>query len=241
MKKFENELKRVKEIEIHLKNLTDTSIEMSKNITGVDEKFAKQITDLLGEMERIKVKISNDLPIDFEKMVDEKLEVYSNDRTNRMDYALSSLGSSIVASSETYTPFSWKDGLSAVMSYINTDIPSPSYVLEPSTTPGHCWPFPGSNGFIVVKLFTPIIPGAFSIDHISSVSRPKTFQVIGFQTLQTDGDLLGEFTFGSEKTLQTFEITPPVTKRYQFYKLNITSNHGNPLFTCLYRFRVHGQ
>lgn len=241
MKEFEKELSRLKEIDVELKKITDINTELDQKLQAIDENVAKQAKDLLNEMQNLKDKIQNLPTTDFNKLIDDKLEIFANDRIGIMDYALSSLGSKIIAHSETFTPFSWNEGFSALLSVFHTEIQTPNIILETSTTPGHCWPFKGSNGFVLIKLFTPIIPEAFSIDHISSVSRPKDFRVRGYESIQDNGDLLGEFTFGLEKSLQTFEVKKEIKKKYQFYKLNITSNHGNSLFTCLYRFRVHGK
>jgi SUN domain-containing protein 1/2 len=69
-----------------------------------------------------------------------------------------------------------------------------------------------------------------------------------FQGLQSEMDknpiLFGNYQFSTHENspnLQYFPVTNnEVTQPYQFIELRIESNHGNPKYTCLYRFRVHG-
>ncbi|XP_071656413.1 SUN domain-containing protein 3-like [Patagioenas fasciata] len=95
--------------------------------------------------------------------------------------------------------------------------------------PGNCWPFPGSQGHVFIKLSMPLIPRAVTMDHVSgtvfhgeSISgAPKDFAVYGFkEEHEEQGMFLGQFTF--------------------LTRLQVLSNWGHPDYTCLYRFRVHG-
>ncbi|XP_052128600.1 SUN domain-containing protein 3-like [Frankliniella occidentalis] len=40
--------------------------------------------------------------------------------------------------------------------------------------------------------------------------------------------------------LQTFNLPVKLNRSFRYVALAITSNHGHPDFTCVYRFRVHG-
>lgn len=52
----------------------------------------------------------------------------------------------------------------------------------------------------------------------------------------------GMYEYNKEgKQIQYFEITKPSPKAYHLVRLNILSNWGHPVYTCVYRFRVHGR
>ncbi|KAK2530273.1 hypothetical protein Q9233_006658 [Columba guinea] len=87
-----------------------------------------------------------------------------------------------------------------VMDYMR----SPDLILEPENHPGNCWPFPGSQGHVFIKLSMPVIPTAVTMDHVSgtafhgeSISGvPKDFAVYGFkEEHEEQGMFLGQFTF----------------------------------------------
>lgn len=56
------------------------------------------------------------------------------------------------------------------------------------------------------------------------------------------GRELGQFIYDLDgKNLQNFIADKQAVGRYyEYVELHILSNYGNPNFTCLYRFRVHG-
>jgi SUN domain-containing protein 1/2 len=128
---------------------------------------------------------------------------------------------------------------------------SPRAVIQPTMTPGECWAFRGSNGYLVIKLSQLIVPTAFSYEHIpKQISRdgninsaPKEFQVRGLDDeSDTKGHLLGNYVYeDNDKPMQHFIIQDPNPKPFQFIELVILSNHGHDEYTCLYRFRVHGK
>lgn len=93
-------------------------------------------------------------------------------------------------------------------------------------------------------------PTRFSIEHIpksmspngSIDSAPKDFFVFGLETSDHDPNpiLLGRFTYDDNgEPIQMFD-SAVTDKTFKFIELNIVSNHGNVNYTCLYRFRVHG-
>src|SRR5690606_33279769 len=122
----------------------------------------------------------------------------------------------------------------------------PSTILDPDTSLGNCWAFTGSTGYVVVQLSNPVIPEAFSIDHVHESispdfsSAPREFQVVGYEFDSTDGKVLGKFEYKKGKgAVQTFPVKEE--KSFLIYKLHILSNYGNKDFTCLYRLRIHGK
>lgn len=60
------------------------------------------------------------------------------------------------------------------------------------------------------------------------------------------GQLLGEYVYrvgGGRSHMQVFPVSPSAPGAgtpMRAVTLEVTSNHGNPHYTCLYRFRVHG-
>ncbi|NXJ16954.1 SUN3 protein, partial [Odontophorus gujanensis] len=98
--------------------------------------------------------------------------------------------------------------------------------FQPDNQPGNCWPFPGSQGHVFIKLSEVVFPVAVRIHHgiaetaywVDSIScAPKDFAVYvsdssrlwGFCGLKEEDDVeetfLGEFTFTPGQTLsQTF-------------------------------------
>lgn len=69
---------------------------------------------------------------------------------------------------------------------------------------------------------------------------------VALQGLENEEDYepepLGVFEYlESGTSLQYFQADKTSSKRaYNIVELRIESNHGNPNYTCLYRFRVHG-
>ena len=51
----------------------------------------------------------------------------------------------------------------------------------------------------------------------------------------------GNFTYQDNGVaVQTFHLARELQVSYNLVQLQILSNHGNPVYTCIYRFRVHG-
>jgi SUN domain-containing protein 1/2 len=173
------------------------------------------------------------------------------DRTGKPDYALESAGGSIVTSrcSQTY-----KESFTVTKVF---GIPiwwsrvHPREVINPNMTPGHCWAMQGSSGSLVIKLAIPVIAKAFSYEHIPveiSVhgninSAPQEFAVFALRHEHDyNGVFLGSFTYDHQKgePLQTFSAQNIPLTPVEFIEFKIMSNWGNPKYTCMYRFRVHG-
>ena len=93
--------------------------------------------------------------------------------------------------------------------------------------------------------------------HVQSVaydlsSAPKEFQVYGWREMRPADRiaqpspvhrLLGEFTYDTDgSSVQTFHLSDDDVgdELINMVRLHVLSNHGSPLHTCIYRFRVHG-
>ncbi|XP_030788262.1 SUN domain-containing protein 1 isoform X5 [Rhinopithecus roxellana] len=185
-------------------------------------------------------------------IVDNALKLYSQDKTGMVDFALESGGGSILSTrcSETY------ETKTALMSLFGIPLwyfsQSPRVVIQPDIYPGNCWAFKGSQGYLVVRLSMMIHPAAFTLEHIPKTlsptgnisSAPKDFAVYGLENeYQEEGQLLGQFTYDQDgESLQMFQaLKTPNDTVFQIVELRIFSNWGHPEYTCLYRFRVHGE
>lgn len=54
----------------------------------------------------------------------------------------------------------------------------------------------------------------------------------------------GNYRYSADENAQSLQYFPvqnsEISQPYQIVELRVESNHGNPRYTCLYRFRVHG-
>ncbi|CAH8651506.1 unnamed protein product [Heterobilharzia americana] len=187
--------------------------------------------------------------VNWEHMIDKALHRFAADRTGLVDYALESAGGSIVGTrcTKTYT-----EGAS-LFSIFGVPLArlsnSPRTILQPGNNPGDCWPFHGSKGQAIIRLSSPINITSVTLEHLPKElapngrldSAPRDFTIKALQSeYDEDGVTLGSFTYDvSDKPVQTFH-TKEYPKAVQFIELVILSNHGHPKYTCIYRFRVHG-
>ncbi|KAA0192510.1 SUN domain-containing protein 1 [Fasciolopsis buskii] len=182
-------------------------------------------------------------------LIDTALQRFAADRTGLADFALESAGGAIVGTrcTKTYT-----DG-SALFSIFGIPLArlsnSPRTILQPGNNPGECWPFHGSSGQAVIRLSSPIFISAVSLEHLSRTlapnerldSAPKDFVIKGLDSeFDETGVVLGNFTYNiNGPPIQTFAIRNQTDPR-QYIEFAVLSNHGHPLYTCVYRLRVHG-
>ncbi|XP_044516037.1 SUN domain-containing protein 1 [Gracilinanus agilis] len=184
-------------------------------------------------------------------IVNNALKLYSQDKTGMVDFALESGGGSILSTrcSETYETKTALISLFGIPLWYFSQ--SPRVVIQPDIYPGNCWAFKGSQGYLVVRLSMMIRPTAFTIEHIPKTlsptgnitSAPKDFSVYGLDNeYQEEGMFLGQFVYDQEgESLQMFHAMKSPGKAFQIVELRILSNWGHPEYTCLYRFRVHGE
>ncbi|KAM9746606.1 SUN domain-containing protein 1 isoform 3-T4 [Menidia menidia] len=184
-------------------------------------------------------------------IVQNALKLYSQDRTGQVDYALESGGGSILSTrcSETY------ETKTALMSLFGLPLwyfsQSPRVVIQPDVYPGNCWAFKGSQGYLVIRLSLRILPTSFCVEHIPKAlsptgnitSAPQNFTVFGLDDeYQEEGKLLGQYKYEEDgESLQVFPVQEKNDKAFQIIEVRVLSNWGHPEYTCLYRFRVHGE
>ncbi|XP_045408802.1 SUN domain-containing protein 2 isoform X2 [Lemur catta] len=185
------------------------------------------------------------------RIVKQALQRYSEDRIGMVDYALESGGASVISTrcSETYETKTALLSLFGIPLWYHSQ--SPRVILQPDVHPGNCWAFQGPQGFAVVRLSARIRPTAVTLEHVPKAlspnstisSAPKDFAIFGFdEDLQQEGTLLGKFTYDQDgEPIQTFHFQAPEMATYQVVELRILTNWGHPEYTCIYRFRVHGE
>ena len=188
---------------------------------------------------------------EFDRLVADALRVYDSDKTGMFDFALESAGGTIVSTrcTDPHTPHS------AVYSVMGVPIwwenTSPRSILQPGSSPGQCWAFKGSQGSVVIRLSNEVNVAAVTLEHISKMitpdksisSAPRRFAVLGLRSVDDPAPVpLGNFSYeDSGDPVQTFRVEderghPP----FRLVELKILDNHGNMVYTCVYRFRVHG-
>ncbi|XP_055984260.1 SUN domain-containing protein 1 isoform X3 [Sorex fumeus] len=184
-------------------------------------------------------------------IVSKALKLYSQDKTGMVDFALESGGGSILSTrcSETYETKTALISLFGIPLWYYSQ--SPRVVIQPDIYPGNCWAFRGSQGYLVVRLSMTIHPTAFTLEHIPKTlsptgnitSAPKDFAVYGLENeYQEEGSLLGQYMYDQDgESLQMFHVLKRPERAFQIVELQIFSNWGHPEYTCLYRFRVHGE
>ncbi|XP_073774362.1 SUN domain-containing protein 1 isoform X10 [Danio rerio] len=184
-------------------------------------------------------------------IVTNAIKLYSEDRIGMVDYALESGGGSII-STRCSESFNTKTALLSLFGlplwYFSQ---SPRVVIQPEVHPGNCWAFKGSTGYIVIGLSMKIVPTAFTLEHVAKSlsptgnisSAPREFNVYGLDDeQQEEGQLLGQYVYEEDgDSLQTFLVSDEVSSGFQIIEMRVLSNWGNPEYTCVYRFRVHGK
>ncbi|XP_050773058.1 SUN domain-containing protein 2 [Gopherus flavomarginatus] len=184
-------------------------------------------------------------------IVNQALKRYSEDRTGMVDYALESGGASVISTrcSETYETKTALLSLFGIPLWYHSQ--SPRVILQPDVNPGNCWAFRGSQGFAVIRLSSHIRPTAVTLEHVPKAlspqdtipSAPKDFAIFGLdEEGQQEGIILGQFTYDQDgDPIQTFRLEGEDVGTFQVVELRILSNWGHPEYTCIYRFRVHGE
>ncbi|XP_044931133.1 SUN domain-containing protein 1 isoform X8 [Mustela putorius furo] len=231
--------------------LRDLELQILKNITHYIS-VTKQVPDSETVVSAAKeAGVSGITEAQARVIVNNALKLYSQDKTGMVDFALESGGGSILSTrcSETYETKTALISLFGIPLWYFSQ--SPRVVIQPDIHPGNCWAFRGSQGYLVVRLSMKIRPTTFTLEHIPKTlsptgnitSAPKDFAVYGLENeYQEEGQLLGQFVYDQEgESLQMFHVLKRPDGAFQIVELRILSNWGHPEYTCLYRFRVHGE
>ncbi|XP_065535700.1 SUN domain-containing protein 3-like [Lathamus discolor] len=183
-----------------------------------------------------------------QEIINQVVEKLEENQVPMTDYALQSSGAAVIPeyTSPSYRNTAYKISLFSltVMDYVR----SPELILEKENHLGNCWPFHGSQGHVFIKLSVPVIPRAVTLDHVSGPalhgdgisSAPKDFAVYGV-TEEQEEQFLGQFVFLAPlNPTQTFQLKNEHSGFVNYILLQVLSNWGHPDYTCIYRFRVHG-
>ncbi|XP_028828581.1 SUN domain-containing protein 2-like isoform X2 [Denticeps clupeoides] len=187
---------------------------------------------------------------DMEQIVHRALSLYRADGTGMADFALESSGASVINTrcSETYRTRSACISLFGFPLWYHSE--SPRTVIQPELYPGKCWAFQGAEGFLVIALSYPVHITHVTLEHLPRVlsptgridSAPRDFSVYGLNSETEEGSHVGTFIYDQNgEPIQTFRLPVPMENFYQMVELRILSNWGHPEYTCVYRFRVHGE
>ncbi|XP_061377219.1 klaroid protein-like isoform X1 [Danaus plexippus] len=224
------------------------------------EIIVTKIREYVGEVESRGVMRSSQMDLEEVKnMVMGMLQVYDADRTGKVDYALESAGGQILSTkcTELYQIKTKQYSILGIpVWWVHT---SPRHALTPGAMPAECWAFQGFPGYLVIRTYALIEVTGFTLEHMSRLlavegkieSAPKNFSVYGLHNeMDAEPHLFGDYMYDANGTsIQHFPVKYPKTTNiggvqypvaYDIIELRIESNHGNPTYTCVYRFRVHG-
>ncbi|KAL3274386.1 hypothetical protein HHI36_015784 [Cryptolaemus montrouzieri] len=224
------------------KNPKEMKLDRSSLKTSMNDKTPK--CDLPEIDEKIRSAISKSNAVDVK--IKKALDTYDADKLALYDYAAEYAGGEVVSTPETI-PYP-TNTITQIFGLIRlTHSSSAGEIIKPSTMPGDCFKFYGSKGRIIFKLGKKVSVQSISLEHSPLLEdfsdAPKDFNVNGLEDeTGTKKSVLGTFTYNiNQASIQTFPVkmSPFFDKQLQFLELEILSNHGNPDYTSIYRFRVH--
>ncbi|XDA82555.1 hypothetical protein R6Z07F_012470 [Ovis aries] len=208
-----------------------------------------EIQDLRGHLNQLITKLQEmEAMSDEQKMTQKIIKMIQGDYIEKPDFALKSIGASIdfEQTSATYN----HDKACSYWNWIRlwNYAQPPDVILEPNVTPGNCWAFSGDRGQVTIRLAQKVYLSNLTLQHIPKTislsgsldTAPKDFVIYGMEGSPKEEVFLGAFQFQPENIIQTFQLQNQPPRTFGAVKVKISSNWGNPRFTCLYRVRVHG-
>ncbi|XP_010626714.1 SUN domain-containing protein 5 isoform X2 [Fukomys damarensis] len=223
-----------------------------------------EIQDLRGSVNQLIAKLKEmEAMSDEQKMVQKIMKMIQGDYIEKPDFALKSIGATIdfEHTSATYN----RDKARSNWNWIRlwNYAQPPDVILEagaagdtgkgrgvfrPNMTPGNCWAFEGDHGQVTIRLAQKVYLSNLTVQHIPKTislsgsldTAPKDFVIYGMESSPGEEVFLGAFQFQPENTIQMFPLQNQQLRAFGAVKVKISSNWGNPHFTCLYRVRVHG-
>uniref|UniRef100_A0A8C4L5I5 Sad1 and UNC84 domain containing 5 n=1 Tax=Equus asinus asinus TaxID=83772 RepID=A0A8C4L5I5_EQUAS len=208
-----------------------------------------EIQDLRGSVDQLIAKLQEmEAMSDEQKMAQKIMKMIQGDYIEKPDFALKSIGASIdfEQTSATYN----HDKARSYWNWIRlwNYAQPPDVILEPNVTPGNCWAFSGDRGQVTIQLAQKVYLSNLTLQHIprtislsgSLDTAPKDFVIYGMEGSPREEVFLGAFQFQPENIIQTFQLQNQPARTFDAVKVKVSSNWGNPRFTCLYRVRVHG-
>ena len=195
--------------------------------------------------------------------LENRLKKYNADQTGKIDYSLASSGGKIIASSLSAIVIKDNAKKSILSNLLHQKSSNSHEIMLMSTMEvGNCWPMKGSQGYVIIQLREEIFIESISYEHVSKLisptvsSAPNDIYIYGLKDKPTNykkdstlaiptnkADFLLSFNYDLDdvNTIQEHQILKNNLKRsYQYILIEIKTNHGHELTTCLYRWRVHG-
>uniref|UniRef100_A0A8D1AUI4 Sad1 and UNC84 domain containing 5 n=1 Tax=Sus scrofa TaxID=9823 RepID=A0A8D1AUI4_PIG len=208
-----------------------------------------EIQDLRGNINQLIAKLQEmEAMSDEQKMAQKIMKMIQGDYIEKPDFALKSIGATIdfEQTSATYN----HDKARSYWNWIRlwNYAQPPDVILEPNVTPGNCWAFAGDRGQVTIRLAQKVYLSNLTLQHIPKTislsgsldTAPKDFVIYGMEGSPREEVFLGAFQFQPENIIQMFQLQNQPPRTFGAVKVKISSNWGNPRFTCLYRVRVHG-
>ena len=204
---------------------------------------------------------------DVSRIIKTELVTYDADKTGKFDFALESAGGTIANTrcTQTYDVATAVYSVWGIPIWWES-VNGPRAILQPGANPGQCWAVKGDGSgvgappiSVVIRLSDVVEVHSVTLEHIPETlspdgnirSAPKQFSVFGLNDLNEPNPvLLGNFTYVTgNRPVQTFQLLSSDENTDQgilnkgpfaLIELKVHSNYGNPTYTCIYRFRVHG-
>ncbi|XP_063375001.1 SUN domain-containing protein 1-like [Cydia amplana] len=170
------------------------------------------------------------------------------------DYALESAGARVLGTGDTVGhfhydgPVSW--ALHELTAWACHECQAARAVIQPGTLPGQCWAFKGERGEVVIRLLATVHVTGLSLEHIPPhidptreiLSAPRQFQLEGLKSrTDTSPHDFGIFEYNKNgNPIQYFDVTWQAPQGFNIVRFKVLSNWGHPVYTCVYRVRVHG-
>ena len=140
----------------------------------------------------------------------------------------------------------------------------PELALLPGRNPRQCWGFEEFPGKMYIAFPVPVHITGFTLEHVNfsltdhgnMAPAPQTFAVYGITGVELKQQQafeehplqeLGRYVYNAKNgaAKQRFMLDAPTTEPYHGVYLQVTSNHrsvnSRGSYSCLYRFRVHGE
>jgi SUN domain-containing protein 1/2 len=219
-----------------------------QKVNSLIEELKQEREKILGTRHTLKP----DQEKELSEMVRKLLDEYAADETGQADYALEANGGKVVDTRcQEYTD----EPRQNVVKFLGIPIvhmsKQPDILIKHGRMPGQCFPFKGDHGSVVIRLAVPVVPTEFVLEHLSKSisivghinSAPNNFTVYALKDKHDkEGVVLGRYFYDAENgpALQRFKPQINNVPVVEYIEVQVTSNWGNPNYTCLYRFRVHG-
>ncbi|KAJ1972717.1 hypothetical protein H4R34_005310, partial [Dimargaris verticillata] len=164
-------LQQQKQLDEQAQRLVDSEVQFREALEQVSPKAAGS-----AEAEQDYAILSSEANV--EKKIAASLGRFYADGIARPDYALFAAGARVIPllTSPTYEIdvagpkgvfHQLSNQLTNALGLGVTTLNPPSVALDPDTSLGNCWPFRGSQGQLGVRLARPVLPTAFTIEHVS--------------------------------------------------------------------------